>query len=155
MPHIHEKIDFTVDVFVVYKDKVLIRKHDKYDKWLSVGGHIELNEDPNQAAVREVKEEAGLDVKLIGEIPIFQNENNSYRELLPPRFMNIHDINPTHKHISLVYFAKSNSDKVVDEGREQSKGYKWFSKNDLERNKEGVPESILYYAIEALEELSK
>ena len=155
MPHIHEKIDFTVDVFVVYKDKVLIRKHDKYDKWLSVGGHIELDEDPNQAAVREVKEEAGLDVKLIGEIPIFQNENNSYKELLPPRFMNIHDINQTHKHISFIYFARSNSDQVVDEGREQSKGYKWFSKDDLEQNEEGVPESILHYATKALEELSE
>jgi hypothetical protein len=41
MPHIHEKIDFTVDVFVVYKSRVLIRKHDKYDKWLAVGEHIE------------------------------------------------------------------------------------------------------------------
>ncbi|MDP2642022.1 MAG: NUDIX domain-containing protein, partial [bacterium] len=64
MPHIHEKIDFTVEVFIVYKDKVLIRKHDKYDKWLAVGGHIELEEDPNQAAVSEEKEEVGLDIKL-------------------------------------------------------------------------------------------
>ena len=153
MPHIHEKIDFTVDVFVVYKDKVLIRKHDKYDKWLAVGGHIELDEDPNQAAIREVKEEAGLDVILVGEKPVFKSENNSYKELISPRYMNVHDINPAHKHISLIYFAKSNSDKVIDEGREQSKGYKWFSKHDLERNEEGVSESIKFYAIKALEKL--
>jgi len=153
MPHIHEKIDFTVDVFVVYKDKVLIRKHDKYDKWLAVGGHIELDEDPNQAAIREVKEEAGLDVILVGEKPVFKSENNSYKGLISPRYMNMHDINPAHKHISLIYFAKSNSDKVIDEGREQSKGYKWFSKHDLERNEEGVSESIKFYAIKALEKL--
>jgi len=153
MPHIHEKIDFTVDVFVVYKDKVLIRKHDKYDKWLAVGGHIELDEDPNQAAIREVKEEAGLDVILVGEKPVFKSENNSYKGLISPRYMNVHDINPAHKHISLIYFAKSNSDKVIDEGREQSKGYKWFSKHDLERNEEGVSESIKFYAIKALEKL--
>ena len=155
MPHIHEKIDFTVDVFVVYKDKVLIRKHDKYDKWLAVGGHIELDEDPNQAVIREVKEEAGLDVVLVGEVPIFESENNSYKELLPPRYMNIHDINPTHKHISLIYFAKSNSDEVVDEGREKSGGCKWFTKEDLERNDEGVSESIKFYAVKALENLNK
>ncbi|OHB11557.1 MAG: hypothetical protein A3H60_01610 [Candidatus Zambryskibacteria bacterium RIFCSPLOWO2_02_FULL_44_12b] len=154
MPHIHEKIDFTVDVFVVYKDKVLIRKHDKYDKWLAVGGHIELDEDPNQAAIREVKEEAGLDVVLVGEVPIFESENSSYKELISPRYMNIHDINPTHKHISLIYFAKSNSNKVIDEGREQSKGYKWFSKHDLERNEEGISESIKFYATKALGKLS-
>ena len=62
MPHLHEKIDFTAEVFIVYQNKVLLRKHDKYKMWLSVGGHIELDEEPNQAAVREVKEEAGLDV---------------------------------------------------------------------------------------------
>jgi ADP-ribose pyrophosphatase YjhB (NUDIX family) len=74
MSHIHEKIDFTVGVFVVYKDKVLLRKHDKYNLWLCVGGHIELDEDPNEAALREVKEEVGLDVTLWNG-----NQRTSYR----------------------------------------------------------------------------
>lgn len=39
-----------------------MRRHDKYKIWLGVGGHIELDEDPNQAALREVKEEVGLAV---------------------------------------------------------------------------------------------
>ncbi len=47
MSHIHEKIDFTVDVFVVHENKVLLRMHDKYHLWLAPGGHIELHEDPN------------------------------------------------------------------------------------------------------------
>lgn len=156
MPHIHEKIDFVVDVFVVHKDKVLIRRHDKYDKWLAVGGHIELDENPNQAAAREVKEEIGLDVELVGESPKLRNKEwSSYRELIPPRYMNIHDISSTHRHISLVYFAKSISDKVVDEGSEKSKGYKWFTKQDLEKNREKISESIKFYALKALEELGE
>jgi len=53
MSHIHEKIDFTVEVFIVYKNKVLLRMHDKHHRWLSVGGHIELDEDPIQAAMRD------------------------------------------------------------------------------------------------------
>ena len=60
MPHIHKKIDFTVEVFVVYKDKVLLRMHDKHHIWLSVGGHIELGEDPVEAAKREVKRKLSL-----------------------------------------------------------------------------------------------
>lgn len=56
MAHIHYKNDFTVEVFVVHQDKVLLRLHDKYKIWLSVGGHIDLDEDPNKAAIREVKE---------------------------------------------------------------------------------------------------
>lgn len=155
MAHIHEKIDFTADVFVVYKDKVLVRKHEKYNLWLAVGGHIELDEDPNQAAVREVKEEVGLDVELVGELPKFKNERSFYKELLPPRYMNIHDINPTHQHISLVYFAKSNSDKVIENEEEKSKGLKWFTKEELQKNKEGIPESIRFYALKALEEVKR
>ena len=153
MSHIHEKIDFTADVFVVHNNKVLVRRHDKYDKWLAVGGHIELDENPNQAAIREVKEEVGLDIKLVDERPQFNTERNEYTELISPRYMNIHDINPTHQHISLVYFAKSDSDEVVDEGREKSKGCKWFTKEELEKNEEGLSESIRFYALKALEEV--
>ena len=155
MPHIHEKIDFVVDVFVVYKDKVLIRKHDKHNMWLAVGGHIELDEDSNQAAIREVKEEVGLDVVLVGAPVAHKAEWSSGKELIPPRFMNIHTITPTHQHISLVYFAKSQSDAIVDEGREKSNGCKWFSKEDLDKNEERISEQIRSYAFVALEELGK
>jgi len=37
MPHIHEKIDFCAEAYIVYNNKVLLRIHDKLDKWLSVG----------------------------------------------------------------------------------------------------------------------
>ena len=62
MAHIHEKIDFTVAIFVVQKGKVLLIHHRKLDKWLPLGGHIELEEDPEIAALREAKEECGFEV---------------------------------------------------------------------------------------------
>ena len=55
MAHIHEKIDFTVAIFVVYDGKVLLIHHRKLDKWLPLGGHIELDEDPEMAALREAR----------------------------------------------------------------------------------------------------
>jgi ADP-ribose pyrophosphatase YjhB (NUDIX family) len=67
MPHIHEKIDFTVSLFIVEGEKVLLVHHKKLDRWLPIGGHIELDEDPEQAAYREAKEECGLEIELIGE----------------------------------------------------------------------------------------
>ena len=66
MAHIHEKIDFTVAIFVVQQSRVLVIHHKKLNKWLPLGGHIELDEDPEQAALRETKEESGIDVDLIG-----------------------------------------------------------------------------------------
>ena len=45
MPHIHEKIDFTVAIFVVHEAKVLVVHHRALDRWLPLGGHIELDEE--------------------------------------------------------------------------------------------------------------
>ena len=50
MAHLHEKIDFTVSLFIVEKGKLLLIHHRKLDRWLPIGGHIELDEDPEQAA---------------------------------------------------------------------------------------------------------
>jgi hypothetical protein len=54
MAHIHEKIDFTVALFVVRGTEVLLVHHRKLNRWLPLGGHIELDEDPETAALREV-----------------------------------------------------------------------------------------------------
>ena len=151
MPHIHEKIDFTVEVFIVFDNKVLLRKHDKYKIWLSVGGHVELDEDPNQAALREVKEEVGLDIVLNGENSEFNEPN--YKELLPPRFLNRHKINESHEHITFVYFAKSKTDKIIIPENEVSEEIKWFTLEDLNDSKYQIKESIKHYAKKALKEL--
>ena len=51
MAHLHEKIDFTVAIFVVHDGRVLLIHHRKLDQWLPLGGHIELEEDPEAAAL--------------------------------------------------------------------------------------------------------
>ncbi len=152
MPHIHDKIDFTVEVFIVYQNTVLLRKHDKYKMWLSVGGHIELDEDPNQAAVREVKEETGLDVKIAGEVVTFADAID-YKELIPPRGLNRHKINETHEHVTLVYFATANSNQVVQGVTEISDDARWFTREELNNPEYNIRESVRYYAKKALEEL--
>src|SRR3989344_9185217 len=99
MAHVHEKIDFTADVFIVYNNKVLLRQHDKYKVWLAVGGHIELDEDPTQAALREVKEEVGLDVELWIDHSTPIAADDRIKSLTPPAYMNRHHVPPTHEHI--------------------------------------------------------
>ncbi len=155
MPHIHEKIDFTAEVFIVHRHRVLLRLHDKYKLWLSVGGHIELDEDPTEAAIREVKEEVGLDITLVGEIFQTEPEKAGYKELLPPRFLNRHRINETHEHITFVYFGKSESDNVVVSGDDRSDEWKWFTLQDLDDPLYALQPSIKYYAQQALEKLAE
>lgn len=149
MPHLHDKIDWTVDVFVVNEGAVLLRKHDKYKLWLAPGGHIELDEEPTAAALREVKEETGLNAELVGEVPNL-TEGEGYRELLAPRFLNIHPINATHDHISLVYFARSSSRDVSQGEEEISDEMRWFTEEELNDPSWGIGETILHYAKEAL-----
>ncbi|MBT7402167.1 NUDIX domain-containing protein [Candidatus Woesearchaeota archaeon] len=150
MPHINYAVDFTVEVFVVYENKVLLRKHDKYGIWLSVGGHIEPNEDPIEAAIREVKEEVGLDITLIPTTEILNIELDQYKHILPPAFINRHRINKTHEHVTLTYFAKSNSDKVKQGDSEISEDWKWFTLEELEQLSEGITETVKEYARTAL-----
>jgi len=148
MPHIHEKIDFTVDVFIVHDKKVLLIFHKKHNMWLQIGGHIELDEDPDEALFREVKEECGLDVEIIGERqPKFEMKGTKF--LYAPAFMNIHDINETHKHIGLIYFAKAKSDKFVLSEKEH-KDIRWFSKEDLDKPEFALNEAVKFYAKELL-----
>lgn len=100
--------------------------------WLSVGGHIELDEDPNQAAVREVKEEVGLDVVLWDGNRKLRHERDDFVELIPPVALNRHRISPTHEHVSMVYFASSPSDSVaVGQGGDRSDDWKWVTKEEL------------------------
>lgn len=148
MPHIHPKIDFTVGVLIVHNNKVLLRKHDKYDLWLGIGGHIELNEDPIQAVIREAKEETGLDIELVGNLPPINGSNNQ-RELLAPQFMDRHRISSDHEHVSLTYFARAVTDQVVPTGTDISNEWRWVSAEELE-HMDLLP-NILYYARKALE----
>jgi 8-oxo-dGTP pyrophosphatase MutT (NUDIX family) len=152
MSHIHEKIDFTAEVFIVYGNKVLLRKHDKYKMWLSVGGHIELDEDPNQAAVREVKEEVGLDISIAGQALEFRGQEG-YRELIPPVFLNRHKISDSHEHISLVYFGIALDDKISQGQGEISDDVRWFTMEELASPDYDLGENIRHYARRALEEL--
>jgi ADP-ribose pyrophosphatase YjhB (NUDIX family) len=153
MPHIHTdpgQVDHTVEVMVVYQDKVLLRMHDKYKIWLSVGGHIELNEDPNQAAIREVKEEVGLDITLFTPKNVLDFAEDNYQELIPPVFLNRHRVSPTHEHVTHTYFATATSDAVVPEKPEDE--WRWFSKTDLDAQAD-IKDSVRHYAVTALETL--
>src|SRR5512137_1203411 len=104
MGHIHEKIDFTVAIFVVHEDRLLVIHHRRLGKWLPLGGHIELDEEPEIAALREAKEESGLDVELLGERA--PTTEPGTRALITPRFLDIHRISDTHEHIGLIYWAR-------------------------------------------------
>lgn len=156
MPHIHEKIDFTVSVFVVNGDAVLLRKHEKYHKWLPVGGHVELDEDLNQAAMREAKEESGLDIELgpAATVP-FEEDSLSFKNLTRPDFMNIHSVGGTsqHQHLDSIFFARSATRHLAPREEEKDNEMRWFTRAELDDPSLDLWPSTHYYAAAALDAL--
>jgi 8-oxo-dGTP pyrophosphatase MutT (NUDIX family) len=98
--------DFTVAVFVVHRDHVLLHPHRKLGLWLPPGGHIEPNELPDEAAIREVEEETGLVVELTGGYGVDVDDLAAPVQLVRPQGIQLEDISPGHQHIDLIYFAQ-------------------------------------------------
>src|SRR3989344_5513030 len=145
MPHINELIDFTVSVYITNESRVLLILHKKLNMWLPIGGHIELNEDSDEALFREVKEECGLDVELLGEKPQIVSPGTKF--LITPAFLDIHEVTPTHKHIAFRYFATSKSSQFSNVEHDDMR---WFSMEDLDNPEFGIKPDIQFYAKEAL-----
>jgi 8-oxo-dGTP pyrophosphatase MutT (NUDIX family) len=148
MAHIHEKYDFVISVFIVYGDKVLLVNHPRYNKWISMGGHIELDEDPDQAVFREVKEETGLDIEIIGPKPPIME--SGVKVCYTPRYIDVHQANLSHKHIGLVYYAVSKTNKHILSSEHTA--IAWLSVDDLEDQKYDLSKSVKFYCKEALVE---
>ena len=141
---------FTSSVFVVFDKKVLLCLHRKLEKWLPLGGHIERDELPQEAAIREVAEESGLNVKLISDRNL-----KSYPdvvELVPPQCMLLEDITPCHQHIDFVFYGiseNSNLDPMlVEEHR-----LKWFSKSEIKADS-SIPADVSDRALDAISQCS-
>ncbi|MBR2840845.1 MAG: NUDIX hydrolase [Bacilli bacterium] len=120
---------YCASAFIInpYDKKILLVKHADYDKWLQPGGHIEPDETPEDAAVREVYEETGIKIKLLGER--FPREDDFIR----PLGVQCNRKKDGNRFIDIIYAAVPNNPneelKINDESIEAG----WFSRNELER----------------------
>jgi 8-oxo-dGTP pyrophosphatase MutT (NUDIX family) len=151
MPHIHEKIDFTVVIFVVQDARVLLVHHRQLDKWLPLGGHVELDEDPEQAALREAYEESGLSVELIGERPPVTGGGT--QALIAPKYLDRHRISETHEHIGLIYWAKPKHGAIRCATGEHH-DIRWCTYEELDSLVPRVSEPVRWYCRRAIQDLA-
>lgn len=100
---------FTVTGFLSHGGYTALHWH-RLGMWLPPGGHIEPNEDPVQAVLRELEEETGLTAELL---PIHRMYSHLHPPQLPaPVTIGVYDIaepGHPHQHIDLVYFARPDS----------------------------------------------
>lgn len=62
-------------VIITKDDKILFQRRSDNGKWGLIGGLLEMNETCQEAALREVKEETGLEVRLDSFLGIFHNHD--------------------------------------------------------------------------------
>ena len=60
---------------IVRNGKILLQRRTDNGRWGLIGGLMEMNETYEQAALREIREETGLEVRLESFLGIFHNHN--------------------------------------------------------------------------------
>lgn len=136
--------DFTVAVIVVHEGRVLLHFHKKLGRWLPPGGHIESNELPDEAALREVQEETGVRAQLVCENLVDIDLPGQPRQLCRPLGVQLATIRPGHEHIDLVYLAVGNPAEAID-------GVGWFS--EVEWSGLNLTEEVTAWCLLALQRL--
>jgi len=94
----------TVDIIIKLKGGIiLIKRKNPPEGWALPGGFVDYGEDLETAAVREAKEETGLDIKLIRQFHTYSD---------PER-------DPRHHTITTVYVAKAQGNAIAgDDAKE-------------------------------------
>ncbi len=118
----------TVDIIIELDNRgiVLISRKNYPFGWALPGGFVDYGESLEDAAVREAKEETGLDIKLIAQFHTYSRP----------------DRDPRHHSISTVYIAKASG---VPHAADDAKEVGIFTKDAL-------PEPIAFDHSEILED---
>jgi 8-oxo-dGTP pyrophosphatase MutT (NUDIX family) len=127
------KKHFTATAFVVRGDTTLLHWHKRLQQWMPPGGHIEEDEDPVEAVLREVREETGFFCEIVSTSTYHPF---SYPMQIPaPYTILLEDIpgpGQPHKHIDMIYFVRPLQDASHD--RVDDPTLRWVSAAELREN---------------------
>jgi len=112
--------------------KVLLVHHKKFDKWTPPGGHIEENETPDQALVREWKEELNLDINILpAHESAFAGDSNA-TPIPMPFHIDLEREGFDVPHLGYFFYVKlKNPNQSVKLLKDELHNVKWFSKEEL------------------------
>lgn len=135
------KKHFTATLYLLKELKTLLVFHQKLQKWLPPGGHLELDELPSEAALREAREETGLDAEIIDQPPVTIDRWNA-RSFPSPFLCLLEEIppwgdEPAHQHMDLIYVGRV----VGDTTPKPSDGIadaRWFSLEEIDALEDDV-----------------
>lgn len=156
MPHIHTRpgqVDVTVSAWIFRYDdelKVFVHMHRKIQKYMEVGGHIELDETLWQTLAHELEEESGYSISELEVYqPAYMPQPLTDRIVHPvPVFINTHQPLQGHYHMDLCYAFRAKELPHKQPHEHESQDTRWYTLAELERNaKEGdvLPDVVETY----------
>lgn len=128
----------TATVYIINRGKVLLHLHKKYNTWFPVGGHLEEDELPHEAALREAKEESGFDVTL------YQNNTDDFsiglvKRVPTPVFVyNEGDRTVGGEDFLDFIYAAVTDGTEPSSGENESRAFRWFSRDELLSENENI-----------------
>lgn len=140
MPHIHTEPgqrDVTISAYIVRREddmwKCMVHFHRKIEVLMQIGGHIELDETPWQAAAHELEEESGYQLKELEALQYTSERAVESGNILHPTplLINTHNVGNDHYHSDLcfAFVAKALPVESVTEG--ESDDVRWLTLDEL------------------------
>lgn len=129
---------YTATVCIVTQEepkKVLLVHHKKFNAWMMPGGHQEPFENPYEAAIREVKEETGIDITKYIKAP--ENFDDHANTLQVPQYLLEEKIppfgdQPFHYHLDQIYIVSIPYQQAHHQEKE-SFTIGWFSQEEIQK----------------------
>ena len=150
---------FTATVYVVHEGATALHEHDRLGMWLPPGGHVDRDELPHEAALREAREELGLDVELVAETGTI-DAPHARSIPRPQKFLlediNVHEEGVGHQHIDFVYYGRVESRTISPKPGEAPAGaWEWFTAAELQEQADRLEPDVIGPGREAIETVSR
>lgn len=101
------KYCFVATAYLVRDGRTLLLKHKKLGMWLPPGGHIEEGETPDEAVLREVLEETGLEAEFIAAPRAPVMSGGRVRSQHEPHRVQIEEIPGHNHHVDFIYYLRA------------------------------------------------
>jgi ADP-ribose pyrophosphatase YjhB (NUDIX family) len=110
-----ESKDYNAAVAIIqYRNRWLLglssADDDRKGRWCMVGGRIKNGETPEQAAVREAKEESGIDCRAVGGIKTIAGKKGV--AFVHCKAKKLQDPTPNHEFSAMAWFTKKDMDSL-------------------------------------------
>ncbi|WP_435067084.1 NUDIX domain-containing protein [Haloplanus sp. C73] len=121
---------FTATIYLVADGAIALHDHPRLGIHLPPGGHVERGELPHEAALREAREETGLEPTLLTDHDDVRSE--TARAIPRPRHLMLADVNICngevgHQHVDHVFYATV-EDRAIDPepGEAGAAAWDWY-----------------------------